>query len=145
MRTVEPWGLLHRDGGWYCVGFDGDRTAARVFRTSRISGDVTVVGTAASDIQSDWSELLDNYFATLEPIAATLLIAPEHGWAWRNTGTVVGQRSVHGTTYDEVRTDILERDGLIGALAAAAPSVLVAEPSDLRQRVIEHLQGVTNV
>src|SRR6478672_13211579 len=42
-RTVQPWGLASWHGRWYLTGFDLDRDAPRVFRLSRIDGDVTEV------------------------------------------------------------------------------------------------------
>jgi predicted DNA-binding transcriptional regulator YafY len=56
---------------------------------------------------------------------------------------VTGQRAIGGQQYDVVQMQLKERDGLIGALAASAPNVLVVEPTDLRLRVIEHLQEVS--
>ena len=38
--TVQPWGLASWHGRWYLTGFDLDREAPRVFRLSRIDGDV---------------------------------------------------------------------------------------------------------
>ncbi|WP_455432429.1 helix-turn-helix transcriptional regulator [Thermocatellispora tengchongensis] len=43
-RTLEPWGVVSRRGRWYVVGFDRDRGEPRVFRLSRIAGEVTPVG-----------------------------------------------------------------------------------------------------
>ena len=42
-RVVQPWGLASWHGRWYLTGFDLDRQAPRVFRLSRIDGDVTEV------------------------------------------------------------------------------------------------------
>ena len=143
-RTVEPWGLVHREGGWYMVGFDRDRQASRVFRTSRIVGDLSTADAATGPVDPGWAGLLDDYFARLDPIHVSLLVARNHGWVWRTDGRIVGQRSIAGIHYDEILVEIIERDGLIGALAAAAPNVLVVAPDDLRSRVVEHLQGVSN-
>ncbi len=44
IRTVEPWGLVARQGRWYLVGHDRDRGERRVFRLSRIPGAVAPVG-----------------------------------------------------------------------------------------------------
>lgn len=53
-RTVEPWRLLARGGGWYVVGRDRDRDAARSFRLSRIQGRVRPTGVAgAYEIPAD--------------------------------------------------------------------------------------------
>ena len=142
-RHIEPWGLIHREGGWYCVGYDIDRHAPRIFRTSRISGDVESAAPATVDVDPNWSRLLDDYFRNLEPMHAVLLIAADHGWIWRAQGTTTGSRTIAGQHYDVVEIPLTERDGLIGALAASAPNVLVAEPADLRLRVVEHLQEVS--
>ena len=47
-RTVEPWKLLARRGGWVLVGRDRDRGASRSFRLSRIEGAVRTVGEPGS-------------------------------------------------------------------------------------------------
>lgn len=144
-RNVEPWGMIHRDGGWYLIAYDRERQAARVFRSSRIVGSVTHTDACSTAVDPRWFAILDDYFAQLEPVHVRLLIAEGHGWSWRATGRVLGSRHLAGGVYDELETGIVERDGLVGALAAAAPHVLVLEPEDLRLRVIEHLQGVTGV
>lgn len=141
-RHVEPWGLIHRDGGWYCVAYDRDREASRIFRTSRISRQITRLDAAVNDVDPNWSHLLDDYFRTLKPMEVRLLAAKDRGWLWRTQGQLVGSRSIAGVEYDVLQLQIKERDGLVGSLASAAPHVLVEQPVDLRQRVIEHLQGV---
>jgi hypothetical protein len=52
---------------------------------------------------------------------------------------VVGEREHNGVTYDLLEVTIAEAAREIGALAAAAPAVLVLEPADLRERVRAHL------
>lgn len=42
-RTVDPWGLLLRDGFWYLIGHDHGRGARRTFRIDRIDGTVATV------------------------------------------------------------------------------------------------------
>ena len=58
-----PWLLVHREGGWYMVGFDRDRQASRVFRTSRIVGDLSTADAATGPVDPGWAGLLDDYFA----------------------------------------------------------------------------------
>lgn len=141
-RQVEPWGLLYRQGGWYCVGFDLDRRAPRVFRTSRISGVVVMAGEATQPVDADWPSIVRNDAVAAAPTAATLLVLPNHGWTWRDAGQVVGQRECAGETYDVIDTALTERPDLVAALAGASPEVLVLEPAELRAQVIAHLDGV---
>jgi len=48
MRTVAPYALVSRRGGWYLVGMDETRGAVRTFRLSRIRGTVTRANRKAS-------------------------------------------------------------------------------------------------
>ncbi|MCB9932436.1 MAG: WYL domain-containing protein [Planctomycetes bacterium] len=41
-RTVAPYALVARRGGWYLVGYDIERKAERTFRLSRMRGAVTL-------------------------------------------------------------------------------------------------------
>jgi proteasome accessory factor B len=41
-RTIDPYGLLARQGRWYVVGRDHDAGALRTFRVDRIDGEVTL-------------------------------------------------------------------------------------------------------
>jgi proteasome accessory factor B len=47
-RHVEPWGVVSWHGRWYLVGHDLDRDDTRVFRLSRIDGEVRTAGPAGS-------------------------------------------------------------------------------------------------
>jgi len=42
-RTVDPWGLLLRDGFWYLVGFDHARGERRTFRIDRVASEIEVL------------------------------------------------------------------------------------------------------
>lgn len=141
-RHIEPWGMLYRQGGWYCVGYDLDRDAARVFRTSRISGSITTLGAATHPADSTWPSIVRSGSSAASTMPCTLLVQPEHGWTWRNLGTIVGQRIVNAATYDVIELELSDRDDVIASLACAAPEVLVAEPADLRTRVLAHLAEV---
>ena len=48
VRHVQPWGMLSRSGRWYVTGQDTDRGEPRVFRLSRIEGQVRRTGKPGS-------------------------------------------------------------------------------------------------
>src|SRR5262249_4051797 len=52
-RRVEPWGGGVRNGRWYLVGNDLDRGESRVFRLSRITGEVKVTGVPGSVVKPE--------------------------------------------------------------------------------------------
>jgi proteasome accessory factor B len=47
-RHLQPWGVASYRGRWYVVGMDADRGAPRLFRLSRVQGDVRNDGRAGS-------------------------------------------------------------------------------------------------
>ncbi len=53
-RTVDPWGLLLRDGFWYLIGHDHEREARRTYRIDRIEGDVETVDGPPFDRPADF-------------------------------------------------------------------------------------------
>ncbi len=53
-RTVDPWGLLLRDGFWYLVGFDHERSDRRTYRIDRIHGDVAALPDRRFDRPADF-------------------------------------------------------------------------------------------
>lgn len=53
VRTVAPYGLVSRRGGWYLVGQDEDRKSMRTFRLSRVRGAVSQAAPRAPTPQYD--------------------------------------------------------------------------------------------
>src|SRR5690606_35578286 len=43
-RTVDPYGLLLRNGFWYVLGRDHGHDEQRTYRVDRIEGDAAIVG-----------------------------------------------------------------------------------------------------
>ena len=56
-RHLQPWGVVNRHGRWYVAGHDTDRDAARVFRLSRIEGEVRFSGPAGSVTVPDGTDV----------------------------------------------------------------------------------------
>lgn len=142
LRQVEPWGLLYRLGGWYCVGFDLARSAPRVFRTSRIASEVTSDAPSTHEVDAQWPALVRSGGPESGAFQAQLLIAPGRGWTWRSRGSLVRTHELDGAAFDVVELELTDHDRLVAQLAAAAPDVLVLQPQDLRQRVTAWLQEV---
>jgi predicted DNA-binding transcriptional regulator YafY len=53
-RTLDPWGLLAREGFWYVVGFDHDAGEQRTYRVDRIDGGVDIGERAAHARPADF-------------------------------------------------------------------------------------------
>ena len=83
-RHLQPWGVVNRHGRWYVAGYDTDREAARVFRLSRIEGDVRFSGPAGSVSVPDGTDVRETVrvWDTQPPAAqrtATVRVRPGAG------------------------------------------------------------------
>ncbi len=91
-RHLQPWGVVNRHGRWYVAGHDTDRDAARVFRLSRIEGDVRFSGPAGSVSVPDGTDVRETVreWDTQPPAAqrtATVRVRPGAGHGLRRHAT----------------------------------------------------------
>ena len=148
-RTVEPWKVAVRDGGWYLLGHDRDRDAARSFRLNRIEGTVKTVGapgafTVPADIDVD--QLVGG--APPAPVRHALLaLRPERASALRARGSGVTEAtepaSLARAVADRelVRVPYTSAEALADEVAGYGEAVLVLDPPELRERVLERLRA----
>jgi predicted DNA-binding transcriptional regulator YafY len=139
-RTVEPWGLVHRHGRWYVVGHDRDREATRVFKLSRISGDVTPVGVAGAFTVPAGVDLQAAVAPEETPTkTAVVRVAPDAAYDVRRAATSLAEDS-DGWTRAEVPYGDLDRfaEWVVGFGADA----VVVEPADARAAVVERLRAL---
>ena len=94
-RELEPWGVVNRHGRWYVAGRDRGRDAVRVFRLSRIEGDVRFSGPPGSITvppDADVREVVRTWdSAPAQEHTAVLRIRPGAGYGLRRYATVPGQ------------------------------------------------------
>lgn len=133
-RTVDPWGLLTRNGIWYLIGRDHDADSARVFRLSRMrevkasgkSGAFTVP--AGIDIWSH-ARLLDPQRSAME--SARLRIADGRAGAIRRRSVEI-EPGLFQCEFADIKQFASEIASLGGAVS-------VIEPSELKEAVKELL------
>lgn len=135
-RHVDPWGLVARQGGWYLVGHDRDRADVRVFRLSRIHGQVT---SSTEGIQTSRPTHLD-LEALIDPSGGDdPAIADVHVRAGRG-----GELRRHAMPCDtsiaarDVTVQARTRESLVSMLCAAGDGVLLLPgQEDLERDVID--------
>lgn len=140
-REVEPWGVVSWRGRWYVAGHDQGRGAARVFRLSRVTGPVALVGPpGAVQVPPD----LD-----LVAMAAALNGEVTTGTATVRVrrGTAAGLRRrarelSRGDDHDVVEVPYSDPDALAEQLAGYADDVVVVEPPEVRTAVIAGLRAL---
>lgn len=140
-RTVEPWGVISRRGRWYVAGFDRDRQAPRVFRLSRISGQVAAVGRpGAVEVPEgvDLRSMVGFPEEAMEERTAVLKV---------RQGACEGLRQVARSVregedgWDTVELVFADPERLAGWIASLGAGVVVLGPPDAREAVIARLKG----
>lgn len=141
-RHVEPWRVLARNRAWYLIGHDLDRGATRAFRLSRITGSVVPVGNEGSyEIPDhvDVGELLTRQRA--EPVTFTFAVAPGRADLLRARATVAGTEEDR----DIMTLRTTEVLALLDEIAGYGPDVVLLEPADLRDHLLESFRALTEV
>jgi proteasome accessory factor B len=153
--------VVNRHGRWYVAGYDTDRDAARVFRLSRIEGEVGFTGPAGSVIVPEGTDVRETVreWDTQPPVqqrAAVLRVRQGAGYGIRRYATPVpgstdvqGSIDVPGSTDVQGGTDGWETISVpfsdVGwfaeHLASFGTDVVALEPADLREAVITQLKG----
>ena len=139
-RRLQPWGIVSWRDRWYVAGHDLDREATRLFRVSRISGDVATDGEPGSYEIPEGTDLR---------VVARTLFPPD-----RDEPAVLRVRTGRGQSLRRSAEQIVaDRDGfdqvtlrygstwdLAGEIASYGPDVVVRSPTDLRDAVIARLR-----
>jgi proteasome accessory factor B len=137
-REVQPWGLVSREGHWYLVGHDVQRSDTRVFRLDRIHGDVEPDGPAGAFARPDGSDLASLVRQEADPVETVRLrVRP---------GTAVALRRRAGADLDveEFELPFHGIDNVVGDIAAQGPNVVVVHPEHVRRAVMAHLKELVS-
>jgi proteasome accessory factor B len=140
LRRVQPWGLASWHGRWYLTGHDLDRDAPRVFRLSRIDGQVRRVGRPggyAVPREHRAQEMIRSSVGEQEPRTAVLQVREGRGQALR-------RRAVSTTgagTASRLEVAFTDADAFADEVSGYGPDVVVESPEDVRKLVVERLRG----
>lgn len=157
-RRLEPWGILNWRGRWYVVGHDRDRDATRMFRLSRIVGEVAPVGRPDAyqvppglDLREEAARLSPD----LPRQQARLRVRRGAGFGLRRRAVTVepvesptkagadgGSGSGAPEGFDELVVTYGEAPIIAEEIASYGADVVVLDPPDLRDLVIRHLKGL---
>ncbi|MFT4188588.1 MAG: WYL domain-containing protein [Aeromicrobium sp.] len=144
-RHLEPWGVLSWQGRWYVGGHDRDRDAPRIFRLSRVRGEVLPDGQPGDyepPEQPSVRDLADSFIST-EPVGeAVLRVRRDRALPLRRRATSV--TPVDDQT-DEVRVGYRSSWELASLSAAFAEHVVVVGPDDVRALTVELLERALEV
>jgi len=144
-RHLEPWSMTSFRERWYVGGFDRDRQRPRLFRLSRIVGDVKPDGEPGEyEVPED---------ADLKRVARALQPPePDAAAVLRVTAGRAQSLRRHAIRVDRIdeRTDEVEvayaiAGDLADEVASYGPDVVVVSPDGLRDAVIDRLRRLEQV
>lgn len=147
-RHIQPWRVAWSHGRWYVLGYDLDRAAPRLFRLSRVDGDVVTTGPAGSyelPTDVDFHEMtrqLAPARAAGEP--AVVLVRPGHATGLRRQAVSVqeGVEGPDGRTWDRLVIDGTTTESVADEVLGFGPAAYVEGPAELREEVVRRLTAV---
>jgi proteasome accessory factor B len=141
-RHVQPWSLMSWHGRWYLTAFDVDRQAPRVFRLSRIVDAVRTAGRPGSfEVPEDHEPRLmvqSRATSATQPSPAVVRVRRGAGHSLRRHARTVGEVD---DGWDLVDLDYQDLDAFAEELAGYGADVVVEQPPELVDAVVERLRS----
>ncbi len=145
-RRLQPWGVVSRRGRWYVVGHDLDRDDIRVFRLSRIAGEVVAEGPPGSyDVPPDIDlrSQVDTFDAARPTRTATLRVRHGAGHGLRRRASDrPGSAPGADDGFDVLAVPFGDSWALAEEVASYGAAVVVVDPPELRDAVVQRLAAV---
>ncbi|TNM39741.1 WYL domain-containing protein [Nocardioides albidus] len=143
-RRVQPWGVVRYSGRWYLVGYDADRRAERVFRLSRVQGEVRLVGPpGAYDVppETDVRQIARRMAPPMPTTTAVLLVREGAGHGLRRAAEriEVGVAGPDDHTGWDRLVLVRPTQGLADEVLSHGPDVVLVEPVAVREQVVARL------
>lgn len=142
-RHLQTWGVVRYSGRWYAVGWDTDREAERVFRLSRVDGDVVDDGAPGAyqvPPDTDVRAITRRLAPSVQRSEVTLLVRAGSGHGLRRDAVLVASDVAGpdgGPGWDRVRLD--RGQHAADELLSYGPAVYVEAPAALRDEIVTRL------
>ena len=143
-RHLEPWGVVSSRGRWYVVGHDTDRDAPRLFRLSRVQGAVLPArkhGTFEVPAGTDIRSLTQSLAPAPADRTATLRVRAGAAHGLRRHAERVDVPPVE-EGWDRLSVAYGRTDALAEEILGYGADVVVEEPAELRDVVVDRLRAV---
>lgn len=142
-RRVQPWGMASWHGRWYLTGYDEGREAERVFRLSRVVGEVHPIPKsppyavpaghdAAATVQASTG-------GRPQPEPAVLRVRIGQGHALRRRARATREVDEF---WSRVEVEYPDVDNLADEIVGYGADVVAEAPSELVDGVVRRLHGV---
>ena len=140
-RHLQPWGVVSYRGRWYVTGHDTDRGEPRVFRLSRVQGDVTADGRPGSfevPAGTDLRALTRSLAPQPADRTAELLVRRGTAHGLRRHARPAGGEAPDG--WERLDAKYGASDAFADEVLGYGPDVVVLAPADVRESVLRRLR-----
>ncbi len=143
-RRLEPWGIVSWHGHWYTVGLDQDREAPRMFRLSRIAGEVSSgePGSFEPPHDVDLRTLASSLAPPQPKSSATVRVRATAGDPLRRRATAITSVDDNWTELQVPYSDV---SSFADELVSFGADVVAESPGELREAVMSRLSAVAGV
>jgi proteasome accessory factor B len=141
-RHVEPWAVASWHGRWYLTAFDRDRQAERVFRLSRIAGEVRPDGKPAAYSVPDGHDaraLLRSMVPDRPLSKAVVRAAPGAGQALRRRAL---EQAEEPDGWTRLVVPYADLEVLAEEVTSYGAALVAVEPAELRDAIVRRLRHV---
>jgi proteasome accessory factor B len=141
-RHLQPWGVVSYRGRWYVVGHDTDRGEPRVFRLSRVQGDVLDDGPAGSfevPPGTDLRQVTQSLAPAPADRTAQLLVRQGAGHGLRRHAEPVTDGEAPAG-WDRLVATYGASDAFADEVLGYGAEVVVLSPQDVRDAVVSRLR-----
>ena len=140
-RHVEPWGVVSWHGRWYLVGRDTGRGAERVFRLSRVEGDLVAAGEPGEVVAPDGVDLRALVARMAgEPVRATARVRVRAATCWA-LRAVAGAERPGEDGWDELDVGYSDPERLADRVTGFGADAVVLAPAEARAAVLARLSA----
>jgi proteasome accessory factor B len=142
-RHLQPWGVVSFRGRWYVVGHDTDRREPRIFRLSRVQGDVVVDGEAGSfevPPGTDLRAVTESLAPPADGRTAEVLVRRGAGHGLRRHATPAPDVADTPAGWDRLLVSYGSGDAFAAEVLTYGADVVVLSPPDVRSDVVRRLR-----
>jgi proteasome accessory factor B len=148
-RHLQPWRVAWSSGRWYVLGLDTDRGAPRLFRLSRVRGEVTETGAPASyELPADVDfHAMTRQLAPTPPVSeqASVLVRTGTANGLRRQASAV-EEGVPGpddsSTWDRLTIEGSSVPAVADEVLSFGSDAYAEAPPALHQLVVDRLRAV---
>lgn len=145
-RTIDPYGLIHRQGAWYVAGFDHARKAVVNFKLARITSPVTFAKKSQKadfEVPDDFTlegRITQEFWAGEEGVAVEVGFSQRIAWLVQRTLNLEPVGEWKDRTV--LRMQVTDEEGFLSWVIGFGEDAVVRSPARIKQALVERLKAL---